>query len=170
MNRLSYDTRTKIAAAGRTAVAPATLEQSAKDYRELLTALSTKRQIMKGGRSESMIFQVVDGKVLVAAFQMKQHDVFYTWNNGEVEQAAPEINLSLNIATEEQLIAARAMVPAAQAGQIDILLKIVRDGETPPAPLRVEIVNPDKIGADRVLTIKRTDDGKMAAVVSQTIT
>ena len=90
---------------------------------------------------------------------------------GDVEQTAPDITVSLNIATEEQLIAARALVPAAQAGQIDILLKMVRKGEKPPAPIRVEITNPESLRSpDKVISIKRGDDGKMTAAISQSLT
>src|SRR5438477_8995360 len=115
--------KTSLAPAARTSTAPATLDQAAKAYRDLLTAISTKRQILRGGQSANLIFQNFDGKVLRAAMVTKTGPLFYTWHNGQVEDTAPEVTLSLGIATEQELITARSMVPAASAGQIDVLLK-----------------------------------------------
>jgi hypothetical protein len=39
------------------------------------------------------------------------------------------------------------------------------DGEAPAPPLRIEVANADKIGADRVLTVKRDSAGKLSGAV-----
>src|SRR5437588_11063803 len=93
--RKSPRTSFSLAPAARTSTAPATLDQAAKDYRDLLTAISTKRQILRGGQSANLIFQSVDGKVLRLAMVTKTGPLFYTWHNGQVEDTAPEVTLSL---------------------------------------------------------------------------
>lgn len=153
----------------RTAVTPAMLEQSARDYRELLTAVSTKRQITRGGQSANLSFQVIDGKVLRVAMATQTHPTFYTFHNGQVDQTATDITLSVGFATEAELIAARAMVPAATAGQIDVLLKLVREGAQPPAPIRVEITNADAFQKDTILTVKRDDSGKLSGATAMKV-
>ena len=153
----------------RTVVGPATLEQVARDYRELLTDVSTKRQILAGNQSASLGFHAAAGKVMRIAVVTKTHPIFYTWRNNSVEHSAPEITVSTGFATEAELIAARSMVPAKQAGQIDVLLKIVRDGVTPPAPIRVEITNADQLQKDTILTVKRGEDGKMSGATAMKV-
>jgi len=155
--------------ASRTVVGPATLEQVARDYRELLTAVSTKRQILAGGQSASLGFHAIDGKAVRVAVVTKLHPIFYTWHDRNVEHSAPEITVSTAFATEAELIAARSMVPAAQAGQIDVLLKMVRDGVTPPAPIRVQITNAADLQKDTILSIKRDDTGKMSGATAMKV-
>lgn len=154
----------------RAMTTPVTLEQAAKDYRDLQVAVSTKRQITKGAQFANLSFQSVDGRVLRAAMITQNHPMFYTWHTGELEMRASEITLSLGIATEAELIAARSMVSPAQAGQIDVLLKLVRDGEQPEKPLRVEIVNANELApATKVAAVKRGDDGKVSGLIVESI-
>ena len=146
------------------------LEQSARDYRELLTAVSAKRQILAGGESASLAFQVIDGKVMRIAVITKTHPIFYTWHNRSVECRAPEITVSPAIATEAELVAARSVMQSSQAGQIDVLLKLLREGEQPAAPIRVEIVNANELApATKVAAVKRGDDGKITGLVVESI-
>ena len=145
------------------------LDQSAKDYRDLLSALSNKRQIMGGSTSASLMFQAVDGKVIATGLQMKFSDMFYTWSSRKVEYDEPHITVSSGFATEAQLLQARSMVPAVQVGQIDALLKMVRDGVTPPAPIRVEITNTDQLQRDTILSIKRDDTGKVSGATAMKV-
>ena len=95
--------------------------------------------------------------------------VSYRFSDGHVEQTAPSITLHMDLATEEDLLNARAMAPS-QSGAIDILLRVLRDGGAPEKPLRIEIVNADALKSDKVISIKRGDDGKMAAAVVQSLT
>ena len=54
--------------------------------------------------------------------------------------------------------------------QIDVLLRILRDGETPPTPIRVEITNANELApAGKVMTIKRNDSGKMTGAVVESV-
>ena len=41
------------------------------------------------------------------------------------------------------------------------------DGEQPPAPMRVEIVNADQLQAARLMVVKRDDKGKISGAVIQ---
>ena len=57
-----------------------------------------------------------------------------------------------------------------QAGQIDVLLRILRDRETPPLPIRVEITNANELApAGKVMTIKRNDSGKMTGALVESV-
>src|SRR5690349_11463151 len=86
--------------------------------------------------------------------EVKSCDIFYTWSNERTEHSAPEVNISLSTATESDLVAAKSASPA-QADQIDILLRVLRDGETPAPPLRIELVNASEVGkVDKILTVK----------------
>ena len=49
------------------------------------------------------------------------------------------------------------------------LLNFIRQRETEREPLKVEIINPGAIGADKIMTIKRGDDGKMTGAVSVSV-
>ena len=54
--------------------------------------------------------------------------------------------------------------------QIDVLLRILRDGETPPTPIRVEITNANELApAGKGMTIKRNDSGKMTGAVVESV-
>ena len=115
--------------------------------------------------SAGLAFQVIDGKVMRVAVLTKAYPIFYTWHNRSVEHRAPEITISAGFATEAELLAARSMVQPAQPGQIDVLLKLLRDGQQPAAPIRVELVNANELARDKVLVIKRADDGKMSGAI-----
>ena len=53
--------------------------------------------------------------------------------------------------------------------RVQEFLRIVRD--EPAAPLRIELVNPEKVGtADKVVSVKRGDDGKMTGALVQSLT
>jgi hypothetical protein len=144
----------------RTATAPTTLETAAKDYRDLVTAISTKRHIISGSQHGSILFQVVGGRVLKSAMLATFGDVAYRFSDNYVEQTAPSITLHMDLATEEDLLNARAMAPA-QAGSIDILLRTLREGEQPEKPLKIEITNIDALKSPKIIQISRDDSGKM---------
>jgi len=75
----------------------------------------------------------------------------------------------LSAATEADLLAAKSASPE-QAGQIDVLLRILRDRETPPLPIRVEITNANELApAGKVMTIKRNDSGKMTGALVESV-
>ncbi len=105
------------------------------------------------------------------AVATKAHPVFYTWHNRNVEHSALEIAISAGFATEAELLAAKSMVKALQAGQIDVLLKLLREGEQPKKPLRVEIVNAGELKSDKVISIKRDENsGKMTGAIVAYVT
>jgi hypothetical protein len=152
----------------RTATAPETLEQSARDYRDLQAAVSTRRCILRGKQSANQFFRVINGKVFKVRLDIQSYPIFYTWSEERAEDSEPRINFSLSAATEADLVAARSASPA-QAGQIDILLRILRDSEASAPPMRIEITNADKIGtAPRVMSVKRNDAGKLTGAVVAT--
>jgi hypothetical protein len=156
--------------ARKTATQPTTLEAAASDYRKLLVDISTKRQILAGKQSASLAYQSVDGKVLRVAVVTKTTPVFYTWHNRNVEHNAPEINVSVGFATEAELVAARSMVQPAQAGQIDLLLRLLREGEKSAPPVRVEIVNAEQLApSSKIAYVKRGDDGKLTGLVVESV-
>jgi hypothetical protein len=69
----------------------------------------------------------------------------------------------MGFATEAELL-------AAQASQIDVLLKLVRDGEQPAAPIRVEIINANELAPQRkVAAVKRGNDGKISGLVVKSV-
>ena len=75
----------------------------------------------------------------------------------------------MSAATEADLLAAKSASPE-QAGQIDVLLRILRDRETPPLPIRVEITNANELApAGKVMTIKRNDSGKMTGALVESV-
>ena len=69
-------------------------------------------------------------------------------------------------------MAASKDAPGAQQVGLKRFLELVRaDGEAPAPPLRIEVVNADKIGtSDRILKVKRDDAGRLsgASVITPT--
>jgi len=154
----------------RTTTAPTTLEAAAKDYRELLTAINTMRPILAGSEWARVSFQVLDGKVVKTALWGKSHPISYRFADRHVEAPAPEIDFSLSLATEQDLLNAREMAPT-ESAKIDVLLRTLREGQQPEKPMRIEIVNPKELHPpDRVISIKRDDSGKMSHAIQQSIT
>jgi hypothetical protein len=70
--------------------------------------------------------------------------------------------LSINVseATEEDLVAAKAIRPD-KAQDVEGWIKFLKNGATPPPPLRVEIVNARELEKDTVVTLKRDESGKL---------
>src|SRR6266481_4277833 len=100
-------------------ITPVTLEQSARDYRDLVTAACTKRKIVGADETVTLGFQMIAGKLLKVVVVVKTPDLCYTWHTHEIETTAPAIEVLIGLATEGDLIAARKIARRAQYAAID---------------------------------------------------
>jgi hypothetical protein len=119
-------------------------------------------------------FQLVAGKLLKIDVVQKGPEFFCSdeidaavtakaLNAGKISK--PFLAVNVTEATEEDLVAAKAIRPD-QAHNVDGWIKFLKDGATPPPPLRVEIVNAGELQKDTVETLRRDESGKLTAATA----
>jgi hypothetical protein len=77
----------------------------------------------------------------------------------------PFVSINVTETTEEDLVAAKAIRPDL-APNVEGWIKFLKDGATPPPPLRIEIVNASELQKDTVVTLRRDQSGKLTAATA----
>ena len=122
-------------------------------------------------------FQLVAGKLLKIDVAQKGPEFFCSdeidaavtakaLNAGKISK--PFLSVNVTEATEEDLVAAKAIRPD-QAQNVDGWIKFLKNGATPPPPLRVEIVNASELQKDTVVTVRRDESGKLTSATAHKV-
>jgi len=132
--------------------------------------LDQPRTLLPGGESDvSTIFCRVGNSVLKVFSHSISGPFVYNVARNAVNCTRDRVTVSIAAASEGDLLDALEVAKGSARLRIQEFLRIVR--QEPAEPLRIEVVNAEKIGtADKVLTVKRGDDGKMTAAVVQSLT
>jgi hypothetical protein len=80
----------------------------------------------------------------------------------------PFVTVAVTEASEDDLLAAKAIRPD-QAHNVEGWIKYLKDGVTPPPPLKIEIVNASELQKDTVVTLRRDEEGKLTAATAHKI-
>jgi hypothetical protein len=119
-------------------------------------------------------FQLVAGKLLKIDVVQKGPEMFCAdsidaavvakaLKAGKISKPFTSINVTE--ATEDDLKAAKAIRPEL-APNVEGWIKFLKDGATPPPPLRIEIVNASELQKDTVVTLRRDESGKLTAATA----
>jgi hypothetical protein len=82
--------------------------------------------------------------------------------------SSPFLSVNVTEATEDDLVAAKALRPE-QAQYAEGWIKYLKDGATPPPPLKIEIVNASELQKDTVLTLRRDEEGRLATATAHKV-
>jgi hypothetical protein len=119
-------------------------------------------------------FQLVAGKLIKIDVAQKGAEFFCA---DEIDAAVvakalkagkiskPFASINVTEASEEDLVAAKAIRPDL-AHNVEGWIKFLKDGATPPPPLRIEIVNASELQKDTVVTLRRDESGKLTAATA----
>jgi hypothetical protein len=140
----------------------------------LAAQLEQDRVLLPAQQSVSSSLALVGKSVLKIDTEFHSGDMRFNWSRNTLHYQRPLIRTSIAVASEVDILDAQRSAEQDGSGADRVLLRkfleLVRAADQPAEPLRTEVVNAEKIGADRVLTIKRGDDGKMTSAVVQSLT
>ena len=122
-------------------------------------------------------FQLVAGKLLkidvaqqgpefFCADEVDAAVVAKALNAGKISK--PFLSVNVTEATEDDLVAAKAIRPD-QAQYAEGWIKYLKDGVTPPPPLKIEIVNASELQKDTFVTLRRDEAGRLTAATAHKV-
>jgi hypothetical protein len=122
-------------------------------------------------------FVAVNGKVLKFVTELTGMEVFVKDEAlGQIALKAletgavkpPSVGIKITEATEADLCAAQKSCPK-NTLELENLIAYVKASNVPtqePGPLRIEIVNPEALDRDQVVTVRRDPDGKLTGLTA----
>jgi hypothetical protein len=125
--------------------------------------------------STSSSFVAINGKVLKFTTQVSGTEIFVRDEAlGQIALKAietggikpPVVNVKIEAASESDLNAAQKTCPS-KTLELENLIAYVKASNVPvaePGPLRIEIVNPEALDRDQIVTVKRDGDGRIASL------
>ena len=131
--------------------------------------LDQDRILIKGGEyNDGVTFCHVRNAVLKVSSQSITAELSYNVARNVVRCSRDHVTVCIEKASEGDLLDALESVKGSARLRVQEFLRIVRD--EPAQPLEIKIVNASEIGkADKVLTVKRDDSGKLSGAVVQSV-
>ena len=152
----------------------AQMSKAAGTLQALMQHLATDRFLLEGSTQRSGVtFARVGDTVIRVSSEVEKSPMVFNWAQNSIRYAPDRVSVNIAPATEAELLDAQRAMEAHGTGEQRIRIRefiahVRNDGAT--APLQVEILNPERIGAvEKILTVKRDDTGKLSGAVSQPI-
>lgn len=149
------------------------VQTSGQLLREMAERLAAPLVLLDDRISSQTKFVEISGALVKATVTCQSPLIVYDPASNELIHSPATATLDVSLCREGDLLNAMAVVKDGNAKvQLRKWCEKLRQADEPKAqaPLQVEILNPEKIGATpKVITVKRNDSGQLTAAVSQPI-
>ncbi len=149
----------------------ALMSKAAGTFQALMQHLATDRVLMDGSTQRSgFTFARVGDTVIRVSSEVEKSPVVFNWAQNIVRSAPERVSVNIAPATLADLLDAQRELEKngsgeARVGIAELIAHMRR--ETQPQPLEIRVVNANELRSpDKVISIKRGDDGKMTGAIS----
>jgi hypothetical protein len=140
------------------------MSKASATFQALFDHLRSDRVLLPASQSTNSTLAAIGNLVVRIDTEFLTGDLQFSWAKNTISYPRPVIRTTLREASEADVLDAQSNTEQNGSGAervlVALLLKLVRQGDQPAEILRIEIVNASELSQDKVLTIKRGDDGQ----------